>query len=99
MKRVLLVIIVAYIYTWVFGVPAAHNTVLREIEKGAKAQFESNEPYQPSFKFGPAFPLLPFTVVSKHSYVVGNVWAGDGWWIFFGLFNKYKCGAIYAKIS
>lgn len=100
MKKPLIAFIVGlYIYTWVLGVPASHNTVAELVESAGQKLSETNEPFIPIIEFGPSFPLLPFVVISNHGYYVGPLWAVSGWWFCYGAYREYDCLMIYGRVS
>src|SRR5258708_39239628 len=76
-KRMVAVLFVAYLITWIFGVPAAENEILRSVMR-EHAAFAANNPqprqFEPMVSIGLALPLLPFLVLVKHEYLFAPVY-------------------------
>jgi len=82
-KRILLaLIVVGYIATWVFGVPAAQSVIAEDViarykQRAAKVDPEFRGGY-PGIRCKAAIPVLPFLVAVRHEYVIGPLYAWSG---------------------
>jgi hypothetical protein len=97
-RWLLIVIVTAYIFTWVFGVPAvqtATNAAAVEKYKYEK-EYRSQRVWDthPRIRTSAAFPLLPGLIVSYHEYQVAGLYGWGGWelhvWYFTGVNSIFR---------
>lgn len=82
-RWLLVIIVILYILTWVFGVPAvqtANNAeAVDSYKQGMKHGYPQHWEVYPLIRTSAAFPLLPGLVVSYHEYQVAGRAGWGGW--------------------
>ena len=77
-KTLVTLVCVGYVITWIFGVPAAENDILRQVLREHESFVRgAQQPIQlsPVVTIHWALPVLPFLVVVKHDYVFASLYA------------------------
>jgi hypothetical protein len=82
-KWIIRVAVVAYLFTWIFGVPAVESFLTaREIKEykrmrdtGAQRVWDAH----PYIKFYASFPILPGIIVTHHEFQLAGLYGWGGW--------------------
>jgi hypothetical protein len=81
-----------YLATWIWGIPATHTSIARDVISYYK-QARRMRPREvwdahPRLRFGASYAILPFVVVNHYEYQVAGLWGWGGFdvdvWYFGG---------------
>jgi len=79
----LIVIVIAYIFTWVFGVPAVQTATnadaVEKYKHGKEYGSQRVWDTHPWIRTSAAFPIFPGLVLSYHEYQVAGLYGWGGW--------------------
>ena len=81
-----------YLATWVWGIPATHTRIARNVvsyyKQAREKRADEVREGHPYLRFGASYAIFPFVVVDHYEYQVAGLWGWGGFtvdvWYFGG---------------